>query len=217
MAGVGPSGNCPRWTMCRATCLNKLGSVILKSIREGHLPHGTRPGSKTDGLGACRLKLAKQAQAPDASGRSLGAKLAPQIQKGAMGEQFSQLNHPSHRPPLAPSSPATTLTCHCHPSPSQSPRPSHHVPSPRPVTKPRHREERSGPSALVQRHGWPRSAAWPWSSVALIAPRQVLRHDQDSGAGLAQVQRKSRLSTVKAPSQSLRSCSRLATRLRTGP
>ena len=153
MAGVGPSGNCPRWTMCRATCLNKLGSVILKSIREGHLPHGTRPGSKTDGLGACRLKLAKQAQAPDASGRSLGAKLAPQIQKGVMGEQFSQLNHPSHRPPLAPSSPATTLTCHCHPSPSQSPRPSHHGP----VTTARHRA--SSPRGTKRSIG-ARSKAW---------------------------------------------------------
>ncbi len=213
MAGVGPSGNCPRWTMCRATCLNKLGSVILKSIREGHLPHGTRPGSKTDGLGACRLKLAKQAQAPDASGRSLGAKLAPQIQKGAMGEQFSQLNHPSHRPPLAPSSPATTLTCHCHPSPSQSPRPSHHGPSPSLVTARNEAVHRRSFKGMAG-HGL---RPWPWSSVALIAPGQVLRHDQDSGAGLAQVQRKSRLSTAKAPSQSLRSCSRLATRLRTGP
>jgi hypothetical protein len=159
MAGVGPSGNCPRWTMCRATCLNKLGSVMLKSIREGHLPPGTRPGNKTDGLGHAGSRQQSERRPPDASGRSLGAKLAPQSQKGAMGEQFSQLNHPSHRSPLtahrsplspSPPSPVTTLTCHCHPPPSQSPRP---------VTKPRHREERSGPSALVQRHGWPRSAA----------------------------------------------------------
>ena len=110
MAGVGPSGNCPRWTMCRATCLNKLGSVMLKSIREGHLPHGTRPGSKTDGLGHAGSRQQSERRPPDASGRSLGAKLAPQSQKGAMGEQFSQLNHPSHRSPRSPRSPLTAIT-----------------------------------------------------------------------------------------------------------
>jgi hypothetical protein len=104
MAGSWPSGNCPRWTMCRATCLNKLVSVMLKSMRGGHLPRGSEPGSKTDGLEA---KGKKPAQTPSASRRSLGANLTPQCHKGAMGDKFSQLNHKNHR-----------RLCHRAPGPS---------------------------------------------------------------------------------------------------
>jgi hypothetical protein len=137
MAGSWPSGNCPRWTMCRATCLNKLVSVMLKSMRGGHLPRGSEPGSKTDGLEA---KGKKPAQTPSASRRSLGANSTPQCHKGAMGDKFSQLNRKN---PYRP--------CHCAPGPSLRPTP---LLRPYPVIAPppRHCEERSNPLQHRLRH-----------------------------------------------------------------
>jgi hypothetical protein len=70
---------------------------MLKSMRKVHLPRGAGPGSKTDDLEA---KARKPAQTPNASRRSLGAKLTPQCHKGAMGEQFSQLNRQSPASPV---------------------------------------------------------------------------------------------------------------------
>jgi hypothetical protein len=69
---------------------------MLKSMRKVHLPRGARPGSKTDDLEA---KAKTLAQTPNTPRRSLGAKFAPQCQKGVMGDKFSQLNRKSpYRP-----------------------------------------------------------------------------------------------------------------------
>jgi hypothetical protein len=223
MAGSWPSGNCPRWTMCRATCLNKLVSVMLKSMRGGHLPRGSEPGSKTDGLEA---KGKKPAQTPSASRRSLGANSTPQCHKGAMGDKFSQLNRKN---PYRP--------CHCAPGPSLRPTPllrphpviarneAIHQPSRNEMDchgaarlamtegaviapPPRHCEERSNPSAFAQRHGLPqRCAPRNDGGGRHCAPTPSLRGTKQS-IGLRTttwVQWKSRLSTLSSPSQPLRS------------